>query len=175
MKGPRLVEPSEEYRESFLEALKEYHVEGRKTDVSYDELRNDFHSFVEAFRMEERGENLASDRVAQTTRWLVEGTKYIGGVSIRHTLTEHLRMIGGHIGYEVRPTERRKGYGALILKLALPLAKELGIERALLTCNVTNEPSRKIIESAGGKLVDEVEQGGGLPNKARFWIDTDSH
>ncbi|WP_261664423.1 GNAT family N-acetyltransferase [Deinococcus sp. Marseille-Q6407] len=64
-------------------------------------------------------------------RWLVEGKTYLGRVSLRHTLNDHLRESGGHIGYEIRPSQQRRGYGTLILRLALERARELGLERVL--------------------------------------------
>jgi predicted acetyltransferase len=78
--------------------------------------------------------------------------------------------IGGHIGYEIRPTQRKRGYGKLILRLALQEARALGIDRALLTCDCTNAASRRIIEANGGMLEDELQQGDGKPSKLRFWI-----
>jgi len=101
----------------------------------------------------------------------VEGDEYIGRLDIRHHLTEHLRQIGGHIGYGIRPSKRRQGYGRLILKLGLEKAKEMGIEKVLVTCDVTNVGSRKIIEANGGVMENEI-QVDGSPDKARFWIQS---
>ena len=51
--------------------------------------------------------------------WLAEGDEFIGEVSIRHELNRYLREEGGHIGYGIRPSRQRQGYGRLILALAL--------------------------------------------------------
>src|SRR3989344_8456793 len=86
--------------------------------------------------------------------------QYIGRLSIRHKLNDHLLKIGGHIGYDIRPSKRSRGYGTAILRLGLPKAKELRIERALLTCNENNIASLKIIEKAGGVLESKVQNPG---------------
>lgn len=65
---------------------------------------------------------------------------------------------------------RGRGYGTQILQLVLPKLKDMGISRVLLTCNKTNEASRKIIERAGGALENEIEMGEGKPSKLRYWI-----
>ena len=106
-----------------------------------------------------------------TTYWLVDNGEYIGGVSIRHELNEHLKNIGGHIGYDIRPSKRQQGYGTNVLALALPKAKELGISRVLVTCNVTNTASRKIIEKNGGVLENQVPDPETGIDKLRFWIE----
>lgn len=105
--------------------------------------------------------------VPSTTLWYVEGADYLGRLAIRHRLTEFLLEEGGHIGYDVRPTARRKGYATAMLREALPIARELGIRQALVTCDVDNVASRKVIESAGGVLEDERK------GKLRFWVRTE--
>lgn len=103
-----------------------------------------------------------------STRWLVDDGEFIGRVSVRHQLTEKLLQEGGHIGYGIRPSKRKMGYGTKILELALPLAKSLVIDKALLTCNDENLGSQKIIEKNGGVLENKVQ----LPTKLerRYWI-----
>lgn len=91
---------------------------------------------------------------------------YAGRLSIRHRLNDRLRVIGGHIGYDVRPSARRRGHATAMLRVALPLARELGIESALVTCDTDNVASRKVIEAAGGVLADQRS------GKLRFWVPT---
>ena len=64
---------------------------------------------------------------------------------------------GGHIGYWVRPSERGRGYGKLMLRLALPKARRLGIHNALVTCDLGNTASRKVIEANGGVFKNQVK------------------
>ena len=76
----------------------------------------------------------------------------IGCIELRHTLNEALAVIGGHIGYSVVPSERRKGYATEMLRLALQKAKEAGLDKVLLTCDTDNVASCKTIERCDGKL-----------------------
>jgi len=92
-------------------------------------------------------------------------------VRVRQQLTEHLLQIGGHIGYDIRPSKWGKGYGNKILALGLQKAKEMGIEKVRITCDVDNVASRKIIEKNGGVLDSEIPNPETGVNKARFWIE----
>ena len=151
-----LVLPSAQYKRSFIEAVKEYQQEGgsddrskRYGDLSVSALEMDFDAYVEKEKSHALGKNLPEGYVPETTYWLVDGGEFIGRVSIRHRFTEHLRQIGGLIGYDIRPSKRKQGYGAKILALALPRAKEIGLHKVLVTCDATNVGSRKIIEKNG--------------------------
>lgn len=53
-----------------------------------------------------------------------------------------------------------------MLAAALPVARSLGIDPALITCDEDNTASRKVIEANGGILGDE--RGG----KLRYWVPT---
>lgn len=104
--------------------------------------------------------------VPSTHLWWVEGGTYLGRLQIRHRLTDWLREQGGHIGYSVVPEHRRQGHAGAMLLASLPIAARLGIECALLTCDNDNEPSRRIIERAGGLLQDR------RGDKLRYWVPT---
>lgn len=153
-----LVLPSEKYKESYIEAAKEFLAEGSGFgEVANNELLSgDFDSFISSAekKREERKRN--KGWVPETMYWLIDNDEYIGHVNIRHELSEYLKTSGGHIGYKIRPSKRKMGYGSKILELALPKAKELGIDPALLTCNIENEASRKIIEKNGGEFQKEA-------------------
>lgn len=75
---------------------------------------------------------------------------------MRHRLTEALRRYAGHIGYGVRASEQGKGYGTLMLKLALERARELGIKQVLITCDDDNMASARVIEKNGLALQDRI-------------------
>ncbi|MNV84518.1 Acetyltransferase (GNAT) family protein [compost metagenome] len=93
----------------------------------------------------------------------------MAAVNIRHKLTDALMNIGGHIGYGVRPSQRRQGNAARMLALALDEARALGIERALVTCNSTNTGSEKTILKNGGVADAPYTDAHGAVIK-RFWI-----
>ena len=116
-----------------------------------------------------KGENLPEYWVPATTYWLVDNGEFVGHVNIRHRLNDHLEKVGGHIGYAVRPSSRNKGYGTKILALALPKAKELGLQKVLVTCDESNVASQKIIEKCKGQFQDKVP--GEDEPKLRYWIE----
>lgn len=110
-------------------------------------------------------------RVRQTTYWLVRSEKVIGESRLRHSLTPELEQHGGHIGYMIRPSERRKAYGTAILKLTLEKARGIGLERALITCSPNNIGSVRVAERSGGvRDTDGIEPDSGQPTR-RYWID----
>jgi len=82
-----------------------------------------------------------------------------------------LRNIGGHIGFNIRPSERRRGYGTAILALTLEKAKELRLKRVLVTCDDNNVASAKIIEKNGGILEDKYWNDELEQPKRRYWIE----
>jgi predicted acetyltransferase len=174
----QLVVPSSTYKESFLEALLEYQNEKiTERDIRYDLtslnpelLKLDFDSYIKRIADAGKGKGLPPGFVAHTTYWLVDGKEFIGRVDIRHKLTETLLREGGHIGYDIRPSKRKKGYGKKLLTLVLPKVKELGITKALITCNENNSASKKIIEANGGVFENSVDMGEGNPRKLRYWI-----
>lgn len=109
--------------------------------------------------------------VGQTLFWAVDEDGYIGRLAIRHALNDSLRIFGGHIGYNVRPSRRREGHGTRMLALALPHTRNLGIERVLITCDETNIGSRKIIAANGGVLEKVVQLGFREEPTLHWWID----
>ena len=93
-----------------------------------------------------------------------EDRKIVGMLQIRHYFNPYLEKYGGHIGYSVAPSERRRGYAALMLKMALPKCRELGIEKVLITCISGNEGSKRTILKNGGIYESTVYE-------ERYWID----
>lgn len=171
---PELVFPSAKYKNSLLEAVAELRAENDAAHDPHDGLRDvtseSVDAYVERKMAYHEGRSLPDGYVPCTEYWLVEDDTFIGRVSIRHELNNHLRLIGGHIGYVIRPSKRKRGFGAQILALALPKVRALGIHKVLLTCDATNVGSAKIIEKNGGVLENVVAQGEGKPDKRRYWI-----
>lgn len=174
MSAAKLFPPSVECRDSYLDAVREYHAEGCYKDVDISKVYEDFEGFVarladpknQAWRLPDWAKY-----VPETRLWLVKDDTYIGSVSIRHRLNWHLEKFGGNIGYIIRPSWRGKGFGKKILRLALPVARHLGIDRALITCAPDNAAARRVIEANGGVYHDEVPGTAQHPPRLRFWID----
>ena len=175
-----LASPDPRVRASFATAMAEFAAEGRgglgdrsvighyirdQPDAwSSDERFAAFSAAIRAQRLEEtpRPEGFVPD----TELWLVDGDEFLGRIGIRHRLTPGLLELGGHIGYDVRPSARRRGHATRMLRQALGVARGLGIERALITCAVDNVGSRRVIELNGGVLEDQ--RSGVL----HFWAPT---
>jgi predicted acetyltransferase len=145
-----LARPAEQYEASYREAAAESFEADRGRAPTEAELA-EWVAVTRAFDDNFAGLALA-DQIPGSTFWLVEGDQYLGRVDIRHRLNEDLRRRGGHIGFEIRPSARRKGYGRLAVHLALAECRRLGLDRVLVTCNATNVASRRIIEANGGAL-----------------------
>ena len=166
---PQLVTPATLYQTSFLAALVECHEEHRHLELGLATLRapETFARYVAALRAEE---NLRADdhsgRVPQTNLWWVDGDEFLGRIAIRHRLNAGLRSVGGHIGYETRPSRRHRGHATTMLATALPLAGALGIDPALITCDVANIISRRVIEANGGRYA------GRDGDELHFWVPT---
>ncbi len=168
--NPQLVSPDAAFQQTYIDALREFHAENRNLEQDVIVLNRDFAGYVrhlEKQSTDERREGL----VPETFYWLVDDSVYIGRVSIRHTLNNRLLQFGGHIGYEIRPTKRRMGYGKCILQLGLAKARLLGITRALVTCDEDNIGSAKIIEANGGILENTVLLNHRAVATRRYWID----
>ena len=153
--GLRLVFPSEKYKHSYFTALREHRRESTYPEQIDDEIAN-FPSHLQSWRLASVGKQLAKGAVPHTNYWLIDGDEYIGTVQIRHRPQGRFPNIKSHIYYEIRPSKRGRGYGTEILRLALPKAKQLGLQELLITSKKTNAASRKIIEDNGGIFVDEV-------------------
>lgn len=112
------------------------------------------------------------DAVPAHMFWLVDDDEYIGRVSIRPQLTGWMERYGGHIGFEIRHSRRRRGYGTTALRLALDVASTLDLRRVLVTCDADNIGSRKIIERNGAEFESEVVDPSTGTAMRRYWIDT---
>ena len=178
---PDLSPPTGRVRRSFLAAMDEFRAEGRGVAADQSMIGHEirefgptwsgtpdgFTAYVDWLRgLAEEDSPRPEGHVPSTTLWWVDGEDYLGRIAIRHRLTPHLLEVGGHIGYDVRPTARRRGHATAMLAAALPVARTLGIEKALVTCDIDIVASRKVMEHNGGVLEDR------RAGKLRFWLPT---
>ena len=118
-----------------------------------------------------RGEDIPDGFVAHSTYWLVrDGAEVVGVSNLRHALTAKLRVEGGHIGYGVRPSARRRGVATELLRQTLVRARAMGIPRALVTCARTNEASVRTILANGGRFDSEEFIADRGEVVQRYWI-----
>jgi predicted acetyltransferase len=111
---------------------------------------------------------VAPDRVHCTYWWIAEGDAVLGSIALRHELNDFLLNAGGHIGYSVRPSARRRGLASYAVGEVVKEAAALGLPRVLITCDVTNEASRRTILGAGG--IQEDVRDTVLGTVRRFWM-----
>ena len=144
---------------------------GRAEDFSQYRPGMPFAEFLQALEDAAAGRRLPRGHVPSTLRIGEVAGTIVGRLSIRHELTRFLETAGGHIGYSVLERHRRHGYGTEMLRQAIPLAAAIGLPRVLVTCDITNVASRRIIEANGGVFESTYDRGLRIP-KLRYWIDT---
>lgn len=177
-----LVEPHVRFHTSFLAAVDEFVAAGEDRyaglpifgwggmpgeeftrDAILDEV-----GFASMVRLMAGGRNPFAPRpdgyVPWTELWMADGDEYLGRITLRHELTDALLTWGGHIGYAVRPSARRRGHASAALRGMLTVAAARGIDPVLVTCDLDNTASRRVIEGAGGAF-DDVREG-----KRRYWV-----
>lgn len=166
-----IVRPSSEMKEAIWEYRQEYfdsgetHINGSCGIAQADNF-DEWLEFVLSIEKDKLRHN-----VHASTFFSVRKTddRIIGSIQLRHSLTPELEKHGGHIGYGIRPSERRKGYGKQQLLLVLDEARNLKLPRVMITCDEDNTASKKTAISCGGILAGEHIYEG----KAHqiYWID----
>jgi predicted acetyltransferase len=169
----RLVEPSLSLAEELRAFVADYAQAGedRYQRLGANAADAELAEYIELLRRDNTGKARAPGLVPQTNFWLVRSDGMILGASrLRHYLNPGLEIEGGHIGYDIRPSQRRHGYGTQILALTLVEARKLGLRRVLVTCDDDNVGSARIIERNGGVLQDLVTSPESGKLIRRYWI-----
>lgn len=172
----KLIEPDERYLSQVAEFRKEFLDAGSSMD-GQGPLR----------RMADPAEWLRFCRACKTeagcppqfvpaTQFLYvreSDDRIVGMIQIRHRFNEYLEKYAGHIGYSVRPSERRKGYAKAMLKDCLPYCREIGLHRVMISCIRGNEASARTILANGGVYESTVSCEAKGVELERYWIDLD--
>lgn len=169
-----LVMPTPEHETAAAEYLAEFREHHSQVNGAGGLDRfDDFHEWLSKLEMDRNGTRPEPGLVPADTYFLVRQADHriVGMVNIRHRLNDFLLKEGGHIGYAVRPTERRKGYAAAQLKMALDRCRQLGLTRVLVTCDKQNLGSARTIQKNGGVLENEVTGSHLADVLQRYWIE----
>jgi len=170
-----LIRPTEEY----LEQVWAYKQEMAAADSSMDgtgPLRR-VESAVEWLKYSRTCETIEkSEKLVPATQFILvreSDNKLVGMLQVRHCFNAYLEKYAGHIGYSVRPSERRKGYAKAMLREALKFCREeLGLEKVLITCLTHNEGSRRTILSCGGVYEYTIHEPDDNVDLERYWVPT---
>lgn len=153
----KLITPTINLEKQFREMLQGWHSANEPLspwsiglDVS------NFQKYVDTLLNATKGIGMGYLQVPHSSFWLIDENQNILATSnLRHNLNEKLWIRGGHIGYGVTPSARRKGCATKILELTLLEAKKVGIEKTLITCYKSNIDSAKSILKNGGEFWKE--------------------
>ena len=168
----KLVKPSIEYKEKAWDFRNECLTESEKIhgDGGLDKSKK-FDEWLENLKKESSRDTCGEKWVPATT-WLAvreSDEKVVGSIQLRHELNDFLLNRGGNIGYEVRPSERQKGFATEMLRLVLIECKKMGLKKVLVSCTKSNLASVKTILKNGGVLEDERIWTDGSTYQ-RYWI-----
>ena len=158
----KLVLPSMAYKDKAIEYVKEFYEYGSEINGSGSLDRflkeSTYEAWLKKLRRDMDIANLPESKVPALTYFFVreEDDRIVGMVNIRLALNDFLRTEGGHIGYSVRPTERRRHYGTEMLAAALKVCDVIGIKEVLVSCGKSNPASAGVIKNCGGILKYEA-------------------
>ncbi len=175
MEELKLILPTEEYLDQVWDYREEFLTAGSSMDGSGALRRSGTaEEWLVKVRLQADPATVPEGRVQATQFLTVRAldNRLVGMLQVRHTLDNYLRKFAGHIGYSIRPSERKKGYATEQLRQALVWCREeLGLSRVLITCFDTNEASRRTILGAGGVYEGADYEPDEKEMIERYWID----
>jgi predicted acetyltransferase len=173
MKKLILIRPSVEYACQIAEYRQEFLDAGDSMDGTGALRRTlDPYEFIRTSIEREDPKNVPADLVPATQFLFIRKSddRLLGMLQVRHCFNDYLEKYAGHIGYSIRPSERRCGYAKEMLKAALPFCREIGLKKVLITCIDGNIGSEKTILFNGGVYESTVHEPNDNVDLKRFWI-----
>jgi predicted acetyltransferase len=170
----RFIIPSAAYLEEIRAYRQEFLDEGGSMDGA-GPLRR-FDDPAEWLQWTERCQNpeTVPEDIVQATQFICvreSDDTLVGMLQVRHAFNDYLEKYAGHIGYSVRPSERKKGYATWMLRQGLDFCRTIGLTRVLVCCKVENEASRRTILANGGVFENSVYEPERKRELQRYWID----
>ena len=174
----KLIRPSLEYKKQAIEYIQEQNEYNSPINGvgGLDRYLENYEGWLKKLE-EDRNRPTTEERVPAETFFLVRenDNKILGMINIRLALNKKLKTVGGHIGYSIRPTERRKGYNKINLYLGLLECQKHGLKKVMLSCNKENLGSAKTIQSFDAELEREFYDDEIYHCQEQvYWIDVDS-
>ena len=165
-----------EFTKSDEEQVKNFIDEVNAYDGNFEGMDNigrieDFDEFLQTLEKNKHQEYMKPGFSPKTTFGVFDDGKLIGGFNLRHELKGNLINHGGNIGYLIRPSKRRMGYGTIVLDCALKKAKEIGLGRVLITCREENIASSRVIQKNGGIYENSYYDECNKVTFKRYWIN----
>ena len=157
----RLVFPNLSYKDKATDYIREFYEYGSEINgtCGLDRFLREstYEAWLEKLVRDMDLANIPESRVPGLTYFYVREAddRIVGMINIRLALNEFLRNEGGHIGYSVRPTERRRHYGTDMLNAGLKVCGVIGIREVLVSCDKENAASAGVIKNCGGELQRE--------------------
>ena len=168
-----LIEPTTDLAVEFLAMAYEFQ---RAGDDRFLRGAENLVEYLRLVRQNSHPATMSTTTVPCNEYWLVQsGWLILGTSSLRRALNPQLAHEGGHIGYCIRPSQRQKGYGRLILQFTLEQARQLGLHRVLITCNTENSAAARTIKDNGGILENDVCSTESGKLVSRYWVDLRIH
>ena len=168
-----LIRPTNEYATQIVEYRQEF-LDARDSMDGTGPLRRfeNPDEYIKTCAEYEDPEKIPSHLVPATQFFFVRKSdnKLVGMIQVRHRFNDFLEKYAGHIGYSVRPSERRKGYAKEMLGMALSFCREIGIDKVMITCIDGNIGSEKTILANGGVYEYTIHEPNENENLKRFWI-----
>jgi len=170
----RLLHPHTKYIKSVFEAHREQYQHKEITKEIWEEIKveiKDPAAFVKTIKDKSAGKGLAPNQLPFMRFWLIDGDEYIGTLRLSRHISPQMKYREGHIGYQIRTSQRKKGYGYKILRLGLNRARKIGLKKVHINCSKDNIASQAIIEKNGGRLINVKNQPDGDTNSLYYVVD----